>query len=110
MVLANLEFAELDDWVVALVVAGGLAAALSTAAGLLLVISTSISHDLLKKTFMPDISDRRELLYARVAAGLAVVGAGIAGMNPPGFVSSGSCICFWIGCFLFLPGHSPGNL
>ncbi|MCB0853965.1 MAG: cation acetate symporter, partial [Bacteroidetes bacterium] len=87
MVLANPEIAELDDWVVALVVAGGLAAALSTAAGLLLVISTSISHDLLKKTFMPDISDRRELLYARVAAGLAVVGAGIAGMNPPGFVA-----------------------
>ena len=103
MVLANPEIAELDDWVVALVVAGGLAAALSTAAGLLLVISTSISHDLLKKTFMPDISDRRELLYARVAAGLAVVGAGIAGMNPPGFVAQVVAFAFGLAASSFFP-------
>ena len=109
MVLANPEIAQLDDWIVALVVAGGLAAALSTAAGLLLVISTSISHDLLKKTFMPNISDRKELLYARIAAGFAVVGAGIAGINPPGFCGSGCCFRLWISSILFLSGNSPRN-
>ena len=103
MVLANPEIAQLDDWIVALVVAGGLAAALSTAAGLLLVISTSISHDLLKKTFMPTISDRRELLYARIAAGLAVVGAGIAGMHPPGFVAQVVAFAFGLAASSFFP-------
>ncbi|MDP5168702.1 MAG: cation acetate symporter [Bacteroidia bacterium] len=103
MVLANPEIAKLPNWVIALVVAGGLAAALSTAAGLLLVISTSISHDLLKKTFMPDISDKKELLYARIAAGVAVVGAGIAGMNPPGFVAQVVAFAFGLAASSFFP-------
>lgn len=103
MVLANPEIANLPEWVVALVVAGGLAAALSTAAGLLLVISSSISHDLLKKTFMPNITDRQELSYARIAAGLAVVGAGIAGMNPPGFVAEVVAFAFGLAAASFFP-------
>jgi cation/acetate symporter len=103
MVLALPEIAQLPNWVIALVVAGGLAAALSTAAGLLLVISTSISHDLLKKTFMPNISDRKELLYARIAAGVAVVGAGIAGMNPPGFVAQVVAFAFGLAASSFFP-------
>ena len=103
MVLANPEIANLPEWVIALVVAGGLAAALSTAAGLLLVISTSISHDLLKKTFMPNITDRQELLYARIAAGCAVVGAGIAGMNPPGFVAQVVAFAFGLAASSFFP-------
>ncbi len=103
MVLANPEIAELPDWVIALVVAGGLAAALSTAAGLLLVISTSISHDLLKKTFMPNITDKKELLYARIAAGVAVVCAGIAGLNPPGFVAEVVAFAFGLAASSFFP-------
>lgn len=103
MVLANPEIANLPDWVIALVVAGGLAAALSTAAGLLLVISTSISHDLLKKTFMPEITDKQELMYARIAAGFAVVGAGIAGMNPPGFVAQVVAFAFGLAASSFFP-------
>lgn len=103
MVLANPEIANLPNWVIALVVAGGLAAALSTAAGLLLVISTSISHDLLKKTFMPNISDKQELRYARIAAGVAVVGAGIAGMNPPGFVAQVVAFAFGLAASSFFP-------
>ncbi len=103
MVLANPEIANLPEWVVALVVAGGLAAALSTAAGLLLVISSSISHDLLKKTFMPKITDRQELSYARIAAGLAVIGAGIAGMNPPGFVAEVVAFAFGLAAASFFP-------
>ena len=88
MVLANPEIADLPPWVVALVAAGGLAAALSTAAGLLLVISSSISHDLIKKVFRPDISEKGELWSARLAAALAVVVAGYFGINPPGFVAA----------------------
>ncbi len=84
MVLANPEIANLPSWVIALVAAGGLAAALSTAAGLLLVVSTSISHDLLKKTLMPNISDKQELRYARLAAAIAIVVAGYLGINPQG--------------------------
>jgi cation/acetate symporter len=103
MVLANPEIAKLPNWVIALVVAGGLAAALSTAAGLLLVISTSISHDLLKKTFMPNITDKQELMYARIAAGVAVVGAGIAGMNPPGFVAQVVAFAFGLAASSFFP-------
>ncbi|MEM9983825.1 MAG: sodium:solute symporter family protein [Bacteroidota bacterium] len=103
MVLALPEIAKLPNWVIALVVAGGLAAALSTAAGLLLVISTSISHDLLKKTFMPNISDKQELSYARIAAGVAVVGAGIAGMNPPGFVAQVVAFAFGLAASSFFP-------
>lgn len=103
IVLANPEIADLPDWVIALVVAGGLAAALSTAAGLLLVISTSISHDLLKKTFMPDISDKKELMYARLAAGVAVVAAGVAGLNPPGFVAQVVAFAFGLAASSFFP-------
>ena len=87
MVLANPQIANLPNWVVGLVAAGGLAAALSTAAGLLLVISTSVAHDLLKKNFKPNITEKQELLAARIAAGLAVCVAGYFGINPPGFVA-----------------------
>jgi len=86
MVLANPEIAKLPNWVIALVAAGGLAAALSTAAGLLLVISSSISHDLLKKQFRPNMTDKEELLSARLAAAVAVCVAGYFGINPPDFV------------------------
>ena len=87
MVLANPEIANLPGWVIALVAAGGVAAALSTAAGLLLVISSSISHDLLKQTLMPNISDKQELLFARIAAAVAVCVAGLFGIYPPAFVA-----------------------
>ncbi|MEM8891552.1 MAG: sodium:solute symporter family protein, partial [Bacteroidota bacterium] len=103
MVLANPEIADLPNWVIALVVAGGLAAALSTAAGLLLVISTSVSHDLLKKTFMPNISDKQELMYARIAAGLAVILAGLAGINPPGLVAQVVAFAFGLAASSFFP-------
>ena len=87
MVLANPEIAQLPGWVIALVAAGALAAALSTAAGLLLVISTSVSHDLLKKTFMPQITEKQELFYARCSAAAAILIAGLFGIYPPGFVA-----------------------
>lgn len=103
MVLANPEIAQLPDWVVALVVAGGLAAALSTAAGLLLVISTSISHDLIKRTINPDISDKQELVYARVAAGFAVVVAGLAGMMKIAFVAEVVAFAFGLAASSFFP-------
>ncbi len=103
MVLANPEIANLPAWVIALVVAGGLAAALSTAAGLLLVISTSISHDLLKKYLKPDISERGELLAARIAIAVAVVGAGLAGLNPPGFVAQVVALAFGLAASSFFP-------
>jgi cation/acetate symporter len=102
MVLANPEIANLPGWVIALVAAGGVAAALSTAAGLLLVISTAISHDLLKKTLMPDISDKQELLAARLAAIVAIVIAGYFGINPPGFVAQVVALAFGLAaCSLF---------
>ncbi len=103
MVLANPEIANLPAWVIALVVAGGLAAALSTAAGLLLVIATSISHDLLKNYLRPNISEKGELIAARVAIALAVVGAGIAGMNPPGFVAQVVALAFGLAASSFFP-------
>jgi cation/acetate symporter len=103
MVLANPEIARLPNWVVALVAAGGLAAALSTAAGLLLVISTSIAHDLLKRTITPDISERGELIAARVAAGVAVVIAGYFGINPPGFVAQVVALAFGLAAASFFP-------
>ncbi|GIR71104.1 MAG: hypothetical protein CM15mP74_23550 [Halieaceae bacterium] len=81
LVLANPEIAKLPNWVIALVAAGGLAAALSTAAGLLLAISSAISHDLLKRTLMPDISERQELMASRLAMAGAVLGAGYLGLN-----------------------------
>ena len=103
MVLANPEIAQLPNWVVALVAAGGLAAALSTAAGLLLVISTSISHDLLKRNLMPNISDKQELMYARIAAACAVCVAGYLGINPPGFVAQVVAFAFGLAASSFFP-------
>ena len=103
MVLANPEIAKLPDWVIALVAAGGLAAALSTAAGLLLVISTSISHDLIKKQIRPDMSDKGELLWARLAAGAAVIIAGYFGINPPGFVAATVALAFGLAAASFFP-------
>ncbi|GAB3537091.1 cation acetate symporter [Pontibacter brevis] len=103
MVLANPEIARLPNWVVALVAAGGLAAALSTAAGLLLVISTSIAHDLLKKSFTPDISEKQELIAARAAATVAVVIAGYFGINPPGFVAEVVAFAFGLAAASFFP-------
>jgi cation/acetate symporter len=103
MVLANPEIAQLPNWVIALVAAGGLAAALSTAAGLLLVISTSVSHDLVKKQIAPDISDKAELWIARGAAMVAVVVAGYFGINPPGFVAAVVALAFGLAAASFFP-------
>ncbi|ABO24237.1 sodium:solute symporter family protein [Shewanella loihica] len=108
MVLATPEIANLPAWVIALVAAGGLAAALSTSAGLLLVISTSVSHDLLKKNFMPDISDKQELLYARIAAALGIVMAGYFGINPPGFVAAVVAIAFGLAASSLFPAIIMG--
>lgn len=103
IVLANPEMANLPAWVIGLVVAGGLAAALSTAAGLLLVISTSISHDLLKKWLRPDISEKNELWAARISIMVAVVISGIAGINPPGFVAEVVAFAFGLAAASFFP-------
>ena len=108
MVLANPEIADLPNWVVGLVAAGGLAAALSTAAGLLLVISTSIAHDLLKRTLVPDISDRQELFIARVAAAGTVVVAGYLGVHPPGFVAQTVAFAFGLAAASFFPAIMLG--
>ena len=102
-VLANPEIANLPNWVVALVAAGGLAAALSTAAGLLLVISTSISHDLVKKQFRPNISDKGELIIARFSAVIAVCIAGYFGINPPDFVAATVALAFGLAAASFFP-------
>ncbi len=102
-VLANPEIANLPNWVIALVAAGGLAAALSTAAGLLLVISTSISHDLIKKQFRPDISDKSELIIARFSAVVAVCVAGYFGINPPDFVAATVALAFGLAAASFFP-------
>ena len=103
IVLANPEIAELPGWVIALVAAGGLAAALSTAAGLLLVISSSISHDLLKKTYMPQITERQELFFARVSAAVAIAIAGLFGIYPPGFVAQVVAFAFGLAAATFFP-------
>jgi len=103
MVLANPEIAKLPAWVVALVAAGGLAAALSTAAGLLLVIAASVSHDLLKRVFKPNMSERQELVWARLAAGCAVVVAGYFGIRPPGFVAQVVAFAFGLAASSFFP-------
>jgi cation/acetate symporter len=107
-VLANPEIARLPNWVVALVAAGGLAAALSTAAGLLLVISTSISHDLIKKQISPDISDRAELIAARLSAVIAVCVAGYFGINPPDFVAATVALAFGLAAASFFPAILMG--
>jgi len=103
MVLANPEIAKLPNWVIALVAAGGLAAALSTAAGLLLVISTSVAHDLVKRTLKPDISEKGELWTARCAAAGAVIIAGWFGINPPGFVAQVVAFAFGLAASSFFP-------
>lgn len=108
MVLANPEIAKLPAWVIALVAAGGLAAALSTAAGLLLVISTAVSHDLLKKTWMPDISDMQELRAARIAAAAAIAVAGYLGINPPGFVAQVVAFAFGLAAASLFPAILMG--
>ena len=103
MVLANPEIAKLPDWVIALVAAGALAAALSTAAGLLLVISASVSHDLIKKMINPKISDKNELVAARLSAVVAVCVAGYFGINPPGFVAATVALAFGLAAASFFP-------
>jgi cation/acetate symporter len=108
MVLANPEIANLPAWVVGLVAAGALAAALSTAAGLLLVISSAVAHDLLKKTLHPEISDKAELLAARIAAGIAVVIAGWFGIHPPGFVAEVVAFAFGLAAASIFPAVTLG--
>ena len=108
MVLANPEIARLPDWVIGLVAAGGLAAALSTAAGLLLVISTAIAHDLVKRGLSRNISEHRELLTARIAAGVAVCIAGYFGINPPGFVAQVVAFAFGLAAASFFPAIIMG--
>lgn len=108
MVLANPEIANLPGWVIALVAAGGIAAALSTAAGLLLVISAAISHDLLKKTFAPNINDRQELWAARGAAVVAISIAGYLGINPPGFVAQVVALAFGLAAASLFPAIFMG--
>lgn len=108
MVLANPEIAKLPNWVIALVAAGGLAAALSTAAGLLLAMSTAISHDLLKRTFMPEISEKNELLSARIAMAGAIVVAGYLGINPPGFAAQVVALAFGLAASSIFPALMMG--
>ena len=103
LVLANPEIAKLPNWVIALVAAGGLAAALSTAAGLLLAISSAISHDLLKRTLMPNISERQELMASRLAMAAAVLGAGYLGLNPPGFAAGTVALAFGLAAASLFP-------
>ncbi len=103
MVLANPEIANLPNWVIALVAAGGLAAALSTAAGLLLVISTSISHDLIKKQIKPNISEKGELWAARISILFAIIVAGLFGIYPPGFVAAVVALAFGLAAASFFP-------
>lgn len=108
MVLANPEIAALPPWVIALVAAGGLAAALSTAAGLLLVISSSVAHDLMKQTFAKGLTDKQELLYARVAAATAIAIAGYLGVNPPGFVAQVVAFAFGLAAASLFPAILMG--
>ena len=108
MVLANPEIANLPNWVVALVAAGGLAAALSTAAGLLLVISASVSHDLIKRVYYPEISEKGELIAARISAFFAVCIAGYFGINPPGFVAAVVALAFVLAAASFFPAIVMG--
>ena len=108
MVMANPEIAELPNWVIALLAAGALAAALSTAAGLLLVISSSVSHDLIKKIIKPDVSEKGELIAARVSAFFAVLLAGYFGINPPGFVAAVVALAFGLAAASFFPAIVMG--
>jgi cation/acetate symporter len=108
MVLANPEIAKLPNWVIALVVAGGLAAALSTAAGLLLAIASSISHDLLKGVFTPDISEKSELLAGRIAMAGAIGLAGYFGLHPPDFAAGTVAIAFGLAASSIFPALMMG--
>ncbi|MEN8131008.1 MAG: VC_2705 family sodium/solute symporter, partial [Pseudomonadota bacterium] len=108
MVLANPEIAQLPNWVIALVAAGGLAAALSTAAGLLLAISSAISHDVLKGMFMKGISEKTELLWARIAMGGAIVVAGYLGLHPPGFAAQVVALAFGLAASSIFPALMMG--
>jgi len=108
MVLANPEIAQLPNWVIALVAAGGLAAALSTAAGLLLAIASSISHDLLKGTFTPNISEKTELLASRIAMGGAIAVAGYLGLHPPDFAAGTVAIAFGLAASSIFPALMMG--
>jgi len=108
MVLANPEIAKLPNWVIALVAAGGLAAALSTAAGLLLAISAAVSHDLLKNMFMKDLSEKGELMAGRIAMGSAIVGAGYLGLNPPDFAAGTVAIAFGLAASSIFPALMMG--
>ena len=108
MVLANPEIAKLPNWVIALVAAGGLAAALSTAAGLLLAISSAISHDLLKGMIAPNISEKKELLASRFAMAGAIAVAGYLGMNPPGFAAQVVALAFGLAASSIFPALMMG--
>jgi cation/acetate symporter len=108
MVLANPEIAQLPNWVVALVVAGGLAAALSTAAGLLLAIASAISHDLLKGVFKPNISEKNELMAGRIAMIGAIAMAGYFGLHPPGFAAGTVAIAFGLAAASIFPALMMG--
>ena len=108
MVLANPEIAKLPNWVIALVAAGALAAALSTAAGLLLVISSAVSHDLMKKTIKPSITEKQELLLARISAATAIVIAGIFGIYPPAFVAQVVAFAFGLAAASIFPALVMG--
>jgi cation/acetate symporter len=108
MVLANPEIAQLPNWVIALVAAGGLAAALSTAAGLLLAISSSISHDLLKGMIAPNISEKQELLASRLAMAFAIAGAGYLGLNPPDFAAGTVALAFGLAASSIFPALMMG--
>ena len=108
MVLANPEIAQLPNWVIALLAAGALAAALSTAAGLLLVISSSISHDLIKGVIYPKVNEKQELLAARISSFVAVILAGYFGINPPGFVAATVALAFGLAAASFFPAIVMG--
>jgi cation/acetate symporter len=108
MVLANPEIANLPNWVVALVVAGGLAAALSTAAGLLLAISSAVSHDLMKGVFAPNISEKTELMAARVSMAVAIGVAGYLGLHPPGFAAQVVALAFGLAAASIFPALMMG--
>ena len=108
MVLANPEIAKLPNWVIALVVAGGLAAALSTAAGLLLAIASSISHDLLKGVFAPNISEKSELLASRFAMAAAIAAAGYLGLHPPDFAAGTVALAFGLAASSIFPALMMG--
>ena len=108
MVLANPEIAKLPNWVIALVAAGGLAAALSTAAGLLLAISSAISHDLMKGIFTPNITEKTELMASRIAMAVAIAVAGYLGLNPPGFAAGTVALAFGLAASSIFPALMMG--